>query len=529
METEKHFESIVIGAGLSGLCAANKLASRGCRTLLIDKNNQPGGVVMNFSRKGFRFDVSTHFINGCGPGGMVNRILSDFGAQDLVQWLPIKNLLNWIDTGNRYEAKPPVDLENYLIFLIQEFPHQARQIRKYFRRFSGILPIMFDLMLAPGLLNQVRNVFRVIPTLALVTPTILSSGEKILKKYFQDPALIELLYYLYTGFGIDKSLASHFIWTFSEFSYRQEGAWYPRGGGGTFTAALGRHFEDNGGRLLLRHEVTSIEVKSRRARSVTCRDSRGNEKTFTADVIINTGDVCTLATRLVPPGTFSKKWIRKQTGKETMRSMFNVYAALDIDLKDHGFDSCSVWRLNGEYQTPEHYEKVNSRLDFSQPPMDIVYLYSNGPDDTAFPPGKTVLSYYLVCKIDPWYGLLENGKKGQRYKEQKEKCGRQIIDRMADLFRIPDLKDHLEAVEIATPLTLQRYNLARNGSPMGFAFSVENMKSTVFWTTPVKNLYTAGQFTFPGGGMSPAIMNGWFVGKMAARRIEKLRTHNEVG
>ena len=34
---------------------------------------------------------------------------------------------------------------------------------------------------------------------------------------------------------------------------------------------------------------------------------------------------------------------------------------------------------------------------------------------------------------------------------------------------------------------------------------------------------TTADITFPGGGMSPTIMNGWYVGKMAARRIEKLR------
>jgi len=64
------YDAIVIGSGMSGLFAGNALVKKGYRVLMLEKHAIPGGYTTNFERKGFRFDASTHVINGCGPGGV---------------------------------------------------------------------------------------------------------------------------------------------------------------------------------------------------------------------------------------------------------------------------------------------------------------------------------------------------------------------------------------------------------------------------------------------------------------------------
>ena len=51
------YDAIVIGSGLGGSVCAALLAKAGMKTLLLDKNNQPGGKSMGISVKGFRGEM----------------------------------------------------------------------------------------------------------------------------------------------------------------------------------------------------------------------------------------------------------------------------------------------------------------------------------------------------------------------------------------------------------------------------------------------------------------------------------------
>jgi len=54
---EKNYEIIVVGAGISGLVAANLLAKKGRKVLLLEQNHQAGGCMAGFRRNGFYFDA----------------------------------------------------------------------------------------------------------------------------------------------------------------------------------------------------------------------------------------------------------------------------------------------------------------------------------------------------------------------------------------------------------------------------------------------------------------------------------------
>ncbi|MCK7487030.1 MAG: FAD-dependent oxidoreductase [Bacillus subtilis] len=47
-----HYDTIVIGAGLSGLAAAALLSKRGLKVACIDNNYHPGGSCGTFKRRG---------------------------------------------------------------------------------------------------------------------------------------------------------------------------------------------------------------------------------------------------------------------------------------------------------------------------------------------------------------------------------------------------------------------------------------------------------------------------------------------
>ena len=62
-------DAAVIGAGLGGLSAAGHLAAEGRRVVVLEHHLVPGGYAHEFKRRGFRFEVALHALDGVGPGG----------------------------------------------------------------------------------------------------------------------------------------------------------------------------------------------------------------------------------------------------------------------------------------------------------------------------------------------------------------------------------------------------------------------------------------------------------------------------
>jgi len=371
MESEGHYDCIIIGAGLAGLTIGGTLQHHGYKTLIIDKNHQPGGCVVNFKRGDYRFDTAVHFINGGGVGGMVHTILKTFGAENEVEFLPINNLVHWIDPANNYETRPPVPLEEYIEFLCKEFPHEAKNVRKFFTDYRNIIPTLFG-VIDPSWKVKWQTMKGGGKVLIKLLGSMFKSVDDVINKYFKDPKLIELLTLFVAPFGNTRDKESFFIWYISDISYHGEGAWYPKGGAGEFTASLARYYQKVGGTLILNHEVTQILINKKRAEGVICKDKQGKEHKYTATVTVNAADLYRMVTQLVPEGTFSKKWIQKIADHDTQHSLVIVCLGLDSYVKDDGIEDDELWQLNSEWRTPENCKNFFEKLDYSQLPMEVI-------------------------------------------------------------------------------------------------------------------------------------------------------------
>lgn len=63
---DNQFDVIVVGAGNAGLVAAATTAKNGLKTLLLEKNNIPGGCATSFVRGRFEFEPSLHELASVG-------------------------------------------------------------------------------------------------------------------------------------------------------------------------------------------------------------------------------------------------------------------------------------------------------------------------------------------------------------------------------------------------------------------------------------------------------------------------------
>ncbi|MHA1217504.1 MAG: FAD-dependent oxidoreductase, partial [Candidatus Heimdallarchaeaceae archaeon] len=61
------FDTIVIGAGVSGLSCAAHLAKEGKKVMVFEQGKKPGGYCCSYTRKKLVFDPGAHWILD-GPG-----------------------------------------------------------------------------------------------------------------------------------------------------------------------------------------------------------------------------------------------------------------------------------------------------------------------------------------------------------------------------------------------------------------------------------------------------------------------------
>jgi prolycopene isomerase len=101
----------------------------------------------------------------------------------------------------------------------------------------------------------------------------------------------------------------------------------------------------------------------------------------------------------------------------------------------------------------------------------------------------------------------ENGNyiRGEEYKALKKEVADIILDRIEEKL-IPGLREHILYLDIATPITHQRYTGNKGGSMMGQRPGKENSQGRVAsYFTQYKNLFQSGHWADLGGGIPIAV------------------------
>ena len=72
---------LVVGAGIAGLSTGCYLQMNGFDTEIFEMHNQPGGLCTAWTRKGYTFDISMHFLTG-SKSGPFYQMWQELGAME---------------------------------------------------------------------------------------------------------------------------------------------------------------------------------------------------------------------------------------------------------------------------------------------------------------------------------------------------------------------------------------------------------------------------------------------------------------
>jgi phytoene dehydrogenase-like protein len=466
---------IIIGAGLSGLSSGLMWLKNttGMKTLIIEKNNYPGGYSTAYEKGGYVFETTQLFPD----------------IVDILEYLEIdlplkryeKNFMRRVvvDGDNITEYQIPAGSENFTRYLIEKFPDDAGKISALMEYSVDLFKQVRKLKANATLKDNLATLFKAPKVIANLNRTY--SG--LLDKFkITNPKLREVMETFTSFSGVPSDRASAILATGAMLSSMTR-CFRPYGFFDEYPAKLAERFQSLGGEMLFNAEAEKIEVING---AVTGVRIKGESALILADKVITTIDPMLAMRQLVGDEHLPKIYIQKLKNTIMSPSSFNVALGLD--------DKIDMTKLDLDYP----YNVVSTGLGTAEKLFNAFLAGNHGFSKDCFhaavicPSLTTGAKNTITIRSTPW---ALNGWKDlresnyEKYRAEKEKWADFLID-IAEKYFIPDLKKHIVVKDIATPATYSRFS----GSPTGSIYDIASLVTQfgpkrLPMKTPIRNLY----------------------------------------
>ncbi|QMW67361.1 NAD(P)/FAD-dependent oxidoreductase [Mumia sp. ZJ1417] len=491
---DETWDAVVVGAGPGGLTCAAYLAANGKRVLVLEANQVVGGSTQVFRRAGnkFEFDVGTHYVGECGPGGRMQTALSGLALTERINWLRQRpeGHCQVMIPGTTFQT--PTGWDTYLDRLIAAFPEEEAGLRR-------CVTIMRTIATRERPRRRPFALLRwgVRPITTLMAACGLSPDA-------QAVVLAENGDYTWPPHRTPTAMHAGFL-----HHYLQAGAYYPRGGGQVIGAHLTDVVQTHGGQVRTKARVDKILIEDGRAVGVRLRD--GEE--IRAEAVVSAADFKKTWAELVGDEHLTRRLRRRLGSLEMTLPMFAVYVALDVDLRERDTPPLAwVWPTN---DIDGYYREVAAGRCPERMPVGISCPTAKDPEGThSAPAGYSTLELVSWAPKDYAFWNVETGPadggrygRDERYLELKEELTQRVLD-TAELM-IPDIRERMVFCEASTPITQERFTLTTDGSCYGIAPLLKNLgpfRPRV--TTHIPGLFLAGGSTEHMFGINATIYGG---------------------
>ncbi len=483
------YDAIVIGAGIGGLTCGAFLAKNGLSVLVTEQHSRPGGYCTSFRRKGFSFDAGFDTTLECEKGGIIYDTLVELGLTGEIQFIRLAAPMRVI--GGDYDV-PITTVNEVTEELKRFFPDENTAIDSFMANSRALASEMKNLAAVPPDLLGLAGKLVLMMKFLLKSPRMRKYSGKscrdALDTFFKDPRL-KAVYGTVVPFG-PKAMAPLLMMILGG----EPLSYYPRGGAQALADTFAKGVTRHGGELALNTMVTRILIEGGAAAGVELADGNRLRSRF----VVSNVDGRETFLELIGEKHLATKLVKEIKGTELSEPYLLVSLGVDLDLRAIGFDGTSII-----YNRCDDLDKIFS------PDLDHCYLSikmhslrdtSQAPENMATVQLSTSLPYDYMGH----WKRQTDGTCGEEYSQLKESVADKLIA-SAERF-IPGLSDHIVVKDIATPLTFERYTLNCQGANMGwFPAPGGKMRSQ---KTPIRNLYHAGAWTYPGPSLYAVVPSG---------------------
>jgi len=444
-DLQEHYDVVVIGGGLGGMTAANVLARAGRRVLLAEQHFKLGGLATWFHRPGGHvFDVALHGF----PVGMIKscrRYWTREIADSIVQLKDIRF------DNPMFSLSTTFDRQDFTKLLVERFQIEPQTVEAFFDAARN-MNFYDDQTTTTGQLFERffpgrRDVVRL-----LMEPITYANGSTL-----EDPALT---------YGI----------VFSNFM--SKGVYTFQGGTDRLIRLMEQELRRNGVDVRLRANVEKIHIGDRHIEGV-----RINGRRVRCRAVVSNANLLGTIFHLIGGEAWDADFLDRARAVRLNNSSTQVYMALkpDMPLDESQCGDLLFCSTAPEFRTDLLLSRNATSRTFS------FYYPKTRPDL-----GRCAVVASTNANYADWANLSP-----EEYKAGKQELIAGALDALEKY--VPDIRQRLDCVEAATPMTFERYTKHLEGSNFGTKF--EGLAVSRALPEQIPGLYHAGSVGI--------IMSGW--------------------
>lgn len=434
------YDTLIIGAGMSGLAAGIRLAYYDQRVCILERHTTIGGLNSFYRLRGRDYDVGLHAVTNFTPRGAKTGPLARLLRQLRFRWEDFA-LAPQVGSGIAF---PGVELRfgNGLELLQSEIAAKFPAQRDNFQRLVEKL-IDYD---------------------DLAQDTYGGSTRAVLAETFTDPLLVEMLLCPLMWYGNAREHDMEFGQFCIMFrSIFIEGLARPLAGVRLILKNLVRRYRALGGELRLRSGVERIVVRDGRATGVVL--DNGDEIEATR-ILSSAGRVETLrmCEDIAEPDTRSAGRL----------SFVETVAVLDKQPRQLGHERTVLF-----YNDSPKFHWARPEDALCDPRTGVICSPNNFLYDANGELADGIVRVTALANFDRWAGLNE-----EQYRLEKLRWYDRILE-SASRF-MPDVRGHIIDTDMFTPMTIRRFTWHDHGTVYGAT------AKQLDGTTHLPNLFLCG-------------------------------------
>ena len=446
-EINKDYDIVIIGSGLAGMTAANILGRNGHSVLLLESHNKLGGFATWFFREDRKhvFDISLHGF----PVGMI-KTCRKYWSKEIAECIVQLKDVRFVNP--QFNVQTDFTKEHYSEVLKSQFNIPGETVEAFFQHLAGMN--FYDN-------SQMTN-------------------RELFEKFFPGRNdvvrfLMEPITYA-NGSTLDDPASTYGI-VFSNFM--SKGVYTFKGGTDFIIGKMKDELLKNNVDIKLQAKVEKILVENNKTTGVVI-----NGKKVHAKSVLSNGNIRSTILNLVGEEHFSSDYIAKTKNIRLNSSSCQVYMGLK-----EGATIPYIGELVFTSSYPVYDPARLLDLKVSSRTFSVYYPKEARPQ---VPDARVAIVSSTNCHFEDWKSLPK-----EEYEKEKAFMIEETIKGL-EAF-IPDIRDKLEVVEAATPLTVEKYTLHPKGTSFGTKF--EGLEVSMNLHKNIDGLFHAGSVGI--------IMSGW--------------------
>jgi all-trans-retinol 13,14-reductase len=462
----KQFDVVIIGSGLGGLVCGYILGKNGYKVGIFEKNNQIGGCLQTFKRKGVSFDTGMHYIGSMEEGQIMHRF---FKYLDLLGNVGLMKLdidgfdqINLGDDIYRYA----MGYENFIEGLAEKFPAERAGITEYVRQIKNIAEA-----------SPLYNLREMNTPTFIETYYIKSSASSFISDITSDKKLRNVLAgsnALYAGVPDKTPLYIHALIN----NFYIQSAWRIVDGSDSISSSLAASIKTFGGEIYTNSEVKKINTSADSAISV---ELTNGEIISGKKFISNIHPQATIEKLETP--LIRRAYRDRINSLENTVSIFTLY--LVFKPKTVKYLNFNIYQHNtNDVWCCQNYTDADW-------PRSYLYMHQADSLNMEYARSAQVIAYMNYKDVIPWENTSV-GKRGNGYLSFKKAKAERLLDELEKKY--PGFRDNIESVYTSTPLTYKDYTATKEGSTYGILRDCNFPTQTlVSQRTKIPNLFLTGQ------------------------------------